>query len=67
MNKLRLPVRITVKGRLSDELLNGEIFDTVKESQVLIEQWRIEYNTIRPHCSLGYSYLLQKHFSLVTN
>jgi len=41
-------------GKLRDELLNGEIFYTLKEAQVLIEQWRVEYNTIRPHSSLGY-------------
>lgn len=41
-------------GRLRDELLNGEIFYTLKEAQVLIEMWRRNYNTIRPHSSLGY-------------
>ena len=41
-------------GKLRDELLNGEIFYSLKEAQVLIENWRIEYNTIRPHSSLGY-------------
>ena len=41
-------------GKLRDELLNGEIFYTLKEAQVLIESWRREYNTIRPHSSLGY-------------
>ena len=41
-------------GKLRDELLNGEIFYTLKEAQVLIENWRCEYNTIRPHSSLGY-------------
>ena len=41
-------------GKLRNELLNREIFDTLYESQVLIERWRIEYNTIRPHSSLGY-------------
>ncbi len=41
-------------GRLRDELLNGEIFYTLKEAQVLIERWRRHYNTIRPHSSLGY-------------
>jgi len=41
-------------GKFRDELLNGEIFYTLKEAQILIEQWRIEYNTIRPHSSLGY-------------
>jgi transposase InsO family protein len=41
-------------GKLRDELLNGEIFYTLREAQVLIEQWRVHYNTIRPHSSLNY-------------
>ena len=41
-------------GKLRDELLNAEVFNTVAEAKVLIEQWRIHYNTIRPHSSLGY-------------
>jgi transposase InsO family protein len=41
-------------GKLRDELLNGEIFYSLKEAQVVIEQWRKHYNTIRPHSSLGY-------------
>jgi transposase InsO family protein len=41
-------------GKLRDELLNGEIFFTLREAQVLVEQWRQHYNTIRPHSSLGY-------------
>tara|TARA_B100000315_G_scaffold6045_1_gene6056 strand:+ start:515 stop:775 length:261 start_codon:yes stop_codon:yes gene_type:complete len=41
-------------GKLRDELLNGEIFFTLREAQVLIEQWRQHYNTIRSHSSLGY-------------
>jgi transposase InsO family protein len=41
-------------GKLRDELLNGELFDTLWEVQVLLEQWRREYNAIRPHSSLGY-------------
>lgn len=41
-------------GKLRDELLNGEIFETLLEAKVLIERWRIEYNTVRPHSSLGY-------------
>jgi len=41
-------------GRLRAEFLNGEVFDTVREAKVLIERWRKEYNTIRPHSSLGY-------------
>jgi transposase InsO family protein len=41
-------------GKLRDELLNREIFTTLEEARVLIEQWRREYNQIRPHSSLGY-------------
>jgi len=41
-------------GKLRDELLNGEIFYTLTEAKVLIERWRNEYNTKRPHSSLGY-------------
>jgi putative transposase len=41
-------------GRLRDELLNGEVFDTVLEARVLCEQWRRHYNAVRPHSSLGY-------------
>jgi len=41
-------------GKLRDELLNREIFYTLEEAKVLIENWRKEYNTIRPHSSLGY-------------
>jgi len=41
-------------GKLRDELLNGEIFYTLTEAQVLIERWRREFNQVRPHSSLGY-------------
>ncbi|TXN75730.1 IS3 family transposase [Methylobacterium sp. WL18] len=41
-------------AKLRDELLNGEVFYTLKEASVVIEQWRKDYNTIRPHSSLGY-------------
>lgn len=41
-------------GKFRDELLNGEIFYTLKEARTLIEQWRVEYNTFRPHSSLNY-------------
>jgi putative transposase len=41
-------------GKLRDELLNGEIFDTVTEARVITERWRKLYNTLRPHSSLGY-------------
>lgn len=41
-------------GKFRDEFLNGEILDTLYEAQVLTEKWRKEYNTKRPHSSLGY-------------
>jgi len=40
-------------GKMRYELLNGEIFYTLREAQVIIEQWRRHYNTVRPHSSLG--------------
>ena len=36
------------------DLLNWEIFVTLEEARILIEQWRREYNQVRPHSSLGY-------------
>jgi len=39
---------------LRDEFLNGEIFYSLKELRVLAERWRVHYNTVRPHSSLGY-------------
>jgi len=41
-------------GRLRDELLNRELFETLWEVQVLVERWRQTYNRIRPHSALGY-------------
>ncbi len=41
-------------GELRDELLNREIFYSLREAEVLIERWRRHYNTIRPHSELGY-------------
>ena len=41
-------------GKLRDELLDREIFYTLTEAQILIERWRREYNTVRPHSALGY-------------
>jgi putative transposase len=41
-------------GKLRDELLNGEIFYSLKEARVVIAGWRNHYNTIRPHSALGY-------------
>lgn len=42
-------------GKLRDEFLNGELFYTLLEAQVLLERWRGYYNTKRPHSSLGYN------------
>ena len=36
-------------GKLRDECLNGEIFYSLKQAQVVIEKWRVVYNTLRPH------------------
>ena len=41
-------------ARFRDELLNGELFYSLKEAQIIIEQWRKHYNTRRPHSALGY-------------
>ena len=41
-------------GKLANELLEREVFDTLQEAKVLIERWRVHYNTVRPHSSLGY-------------
>ena len=41
-------------ARFRDELLNGELFYSLKEAQILIEEWRIHYNTVRPHSSFGH-------------
>lgn len=40
-------------GQMRAQFLNGELFYTLKEAQILTEQWRIHYNTVRPHSSLG--------------
>jgi putative transposase len=49
-----LTVPESFNARLRDELLNGEIFYSLKEAQIVVEGWRCHYNTIRPHSSLGY-------------
>ncbi len=41
-------------ARFRDELLNGEPFYSLRETQILIEKWRRHYNTVRPHSALGY-------------
>jgi putative transposase len=45
---------VTASHSLRDELLNGEIFYSLKEAQIVIEQWRKHYNTVRPHSALNY-------------
>lgn len=49
-------------GKLRDELLNTEIFYSLKEAQVMIERWRQQYNTLRPHSALGYRLYVFKRF-----
>lgn len=44
----------SLNGRLRDELLRREDFDTIEEAAALLERWRVEYNTKRPHSALGY-------------
>ena len=44
----------SLNSKLRDELLNGEIFTTLREAEVLIENWRRHYNAVRPHSSLSY-------------
>ena len=41
-------------GKLRDECLNGELFYSLKEAQIVIEEWRVQYHTVRPHSALGY-------------
>ena len=41
-------------GKLRDECLNGEIFYSLQEAQIVIEPWRVEYNTLWPHSALGH-------------
>jgi putative transposase len=41
-------------GRLRDEYLNGQLFETLLEAQVLLEDWRIDYNMYRPHSAPGW-------------
>lgn len=41
-------------ARFRDELLNGELFYSIREARIIIEDWRKHYNTVRPHSALGY-------------
>jgi len=44
----------SLNGKLRDELLNREIFTTLTEAKILIEEWRKEYSQVRPHSALNY-------------
>jgi putative transposase len=41
-------------GKLKHECLDGEILYPLKDAQIMIEKWRVLYNTLRPHSALGY-------------
>jgi len=41
-------------SKLRDEFLNGEMFYSIRELRVMVERWRVHFNTLRPHSSLGY-------------
>jgi putative transposase len=43
-----------LNSKLRDELLNGEVFYSLAEAQLVIEGWRQHHNPVRPHSSLGY-------------
>ena len=45
--------KLGITEQMRAQFLNGELFYTLKEAQVLTERWRIHYNTVRPHSSLG--------------
>ena len=45
--------RQELASRRYSQFLNGEVFYTLKEAQILTERWRTHYNTVRPHSSLG--------------
>jgi putative transposase len=46
--------RKSFNAHFRDELLNGEVFCTLREAQILVERWRHHDNTVRPHSALGY-------------
>ena len=58
---------VGISQQLRDELLNGEIFYSLKEAQAVIEQWRRHYNTVRPHSALGYRPPAPQTFAPATN
>ena len=45
---------VSFNALLREEMLDGEVFYTLKEAKIVIESWRRHYNAIRPHASLGY-------------
>ena len=47
-------VKVLLLWKLRDELLNREIFTTLTEAKILIEEWRKEYKQVRPHSALNY-------------
>ena len=53
-NTLKGAIEAAFNGKLRDELLNREVFTTLTEAKVLIEQWKREYNQVRPHSALNY-------------
>ena len=44
----------SLNAKLRDKLLDGEIFYSLREAEIVIERWRRHYNTVRPHASLDY-------------
>jgi transposase InsO family protein len=51
-------------GKLRVQFLNGELFDTLKEAQILTERWRTHDSTVRPHSRLGGQHRLPKSSNL---
>lgn len=49
-----MQTRLEFNARFRDELLNSEIFFSLREAQILIERWWRHYNTVRHHSALGY-------------
>jgi len=56
-------MHVNMHCRAVDELLNGEIFYSLREAPIIIERWRSHYNTKRPHSALGYCPPAQKKAS----
>ena len=62
-----MPGGVDLGTEKNDELLNGEIFYTLKEAQIVIERWRKHYNTIRPHSALNYRPPAPQTFALLAH